>query len=42
MYNALRKTNFEVDIINKEYMIENIGVWDYKQWDKLFKKIISI
>ena len=43
MYNALRKTNFEVDILNKEYMIDNIGVWDdYQHWDKLLKKIISI
>ena len=43
MYNALRKTNFEVDILNKEYMIDNIGVWnDYQHWNKLLKKIVSI
>ena len=42
MYQALRSNNFEVDVTNEEYMFEYVGDNDYKQWDKLFKKIISI
>ena len=42
MYQALRRNNFQIDITNPEFMIENIGVWDYPHWNKLFKKIISI
>ena len=42
MYQALRSNNFEIDVTNKEYMFEYIGENDYKQWNKLFKKIISI
>jgi hypothetical protein len=42
MYQALRSNNFEVDVTNEEYMFEYVGDVDYKQWDKLFKKIISI
>jgi hypothetical protein len=42
MYQALRRNNFELDVTNDEYMFEYIGQNQYKQWNKLFKKIISI
>ena len=42
MYQSLRSNNFEIDITNTEYLFEYVGDMDYKQWDKLFKKIISI
>jgi len=42
MYQALRSNNFEIDVTNKKYMFEYVGANDYKQWNKLFKKIISI
>lgn len=42
MYQALRRNNFQIDIFNPEFMIENCGIWGYSYWDKLFKKIISI
>ena len=42
MYQALRRNNFQIDILNPEFMIENCGVWGYSHWDKLLKKIISI
>jgi hypothetical protein len=42
MYQSLRSNNFEVDVTNEEYMFEYVGTNDYKQWGKLFKKIISI
>jgi hypothetical protein len=42
MYQALRRNNFELDVTNDEYMFEYIGQNEYKQWNKLFKKIISI
>ncbi len=42
MYQSLRRNNFEIDITNPEFMIENIGWYDYPHWNKLFKKIISI
>lgn len=42
MYRELAKTRFKIDITNPEFMIEECGVWGYSQWDKLFKKIISI
>ena len=42
MYQTLRSNNFEIDVTNEEYMFEYVGDKDYKQWDKLFKKIISI
>jgi hypothetical protein len=42
MYQALRGNNFEIDVTNEEYVFEYIGNNDYKQWDRLFKKIISI
>ena len=45
MYQALRRNNFQIDVTNPEFMIEN-SEWSsyksYKQWNKLFKKIISI
>ena len=42
MYQALRSNNFEIDVTNEKYMFEYISGGDYKQWNKLFKKIISI
>lgn len=42
MYQSLRRNNFQIDITNPEFMIENCGLWGYSHWDKLFKKIISI
>jgi hypothetical protein len=42
MYQTLRSNNFEIDVTNEKYMFEYIGNNDYKQWNKLFKKIISI
>jgi hypothetical protein len=43
MYQALRSNNFEIDVTESKYMFEYLGnELDYKQWNKLFKKIISI
>jgi hypothetical protein len=43
MYQALRSNNFEIDVTESKYMFEYVGSeLDYKQWNKLFKKIISI
>ena len=42
MYQSLRSNNFEIDVTNEEYMFEYVGENEYKQWNKLFKKIISI
>ena len=42
MYQALRSNNFEIDVTDERYMFEYITNGNYKQWDKLFKKIISI
>ena len=42
MYQSLRSNNFEIDVTNEEYMFEYIGQNEYKQWNKLFKKIIAI
>lgn len=42
MYQALRSNNFEINITDSRFMIEYAGFWKYNQWDKLFKKIISI
>lgn len=45
MYRALSKTKFKIDITEPEFMIEKsewVSFKSYKQWNKLFKKIISI
>jgi hypothetical protein len=42
MYQSLRRNNFEIDVTNEEYMFEYISQNEYKQWNKLLKKIISI
>ena len=42
MYQSLRSNNFEIDVTNEEYMFEYVGKNDYKQWNKLIKKIVSI
>jgi hypothetical protein len=43
MYQSLRSNNFEIDVTDCEYMFEYIGKeFGYKQWNKLFKKIIAI
>ena len=42
MYQAIRRNNFQIDIDNPEFMIENDGFSDYGKWNILLKKIISI
>jgi hypothetical protein len=42
MYQAIRRNNFEIDITDSEFMIENIGDDSYSQWDELFSKIVLI
>jgi hypothetical protein len=42
MYQAIRRNNFQIDIDDERFMIENDGFEDYGQWNKLIKKIISI
>lgn len=46
MYERLRKSKFKIDLNNPEFMFEKQEYaphyLDYKQWDKLIKKIISI
>jgi hypothetical protein len=43
MYQSLRSNNFEIDVTEPKYMFEYIGKEiGYKQWNKLFKKIIAI
>ena len=43
MYQSLRSNNFEIDVTDCKYMFEYIGKeMYYKQWNKLFKKIIAI
>ncbi len=42
MYNELEKNNFQIDVTDINYMFEYIGKNKYTQWNKLFKKIISI
>jgi hypothetical protein len=46
MYKELKKTNFKIDLINPEFMFE-LGLTksefsEYKNWNKLIKKIISV
>ena len=42
MYQAIRSNNFEIDINDGEFMIENIGENEYTQWFELFQKITLI
>jgi hypothetical protein len=43
MYQSLRSNNFEIDVTESKYMFEYIGnEFGYKQWNKLFKKIVAI
>lgn len=45
MYRALSKTKFKIDITEPQFMVEKsewVSFKSYKQWNKLFKKIISI
>ena len=42
MYQSIRRNNFQIDIDDERFMIENDGFEDYGQWNKLIKKIISI
>ena len=45
LYDELRKTNFNVDIKNKEYLFlkSNKPIYSsYKHWNKLIRKIVSI
>ena len=45
MYDELRKTNFKINLRNKDFMFlksENPNFNEYKHWDKLIRKIISV
>ena len=42
MYQSIRSNNFEIDITNSEFMIENIVEGEYSQWKNLFEKIVKI
>jgi hypothetical protein len=46
MYKELKKTNFKIDLLKSEYMFElgltNPEFNDYKNWNKLINKIVSI
>jgi hypothetical protein len=46
MYKELSKTKFKIDLENKDYMFESNQVRpkydEYRNWNKLYKKIISI
>jgi hypothetical protein len=45
MYDELRKTNFKINLRNKDFMFlksENPNFNGYKHWDKLIRKIISV
>lgn len=46
MYDELSKVNFKIDLKNPKYMFEqsegNSDFYEYKQWNKLIKKITSI
>jgi len=46
MFKSLKKNNFKIDIKNPEYFFEkSINFYtfnEYKQWNKLLRKIVSI
>ena len=46
MYNELRKCNFKIDLHNEDYMFETTygtgKFYEYRQWNKLIQKIVSI
>jgi hypothetical protein len=46
MYKELKKTDFKIDLLNKDFMFElglvNPEFNSYRNWNKLIKKIISI
>jgi len=42
MYKALKSSNFKIDIENPEYMVEYLGLYRYRQWNKLWNIIQSI
>jgi hypothetical protein len=46
MYDKLRKCRFKIDLTNPDFMfsldLTKPKFDQYKQWDKLYKKIISI
>jgi hypothetical protein len=46
MYKSLNQTNFKIDLKNKEFMFESNQIRpkydEYRNWNKLYKKIISI
>jgi hypothetical protein len=42
MYQAIRSNNFQIDITNPEFIMENIGEGEYSQWKNLFEKIVTI
>jgi hypothetical protein len=46
MYKNLKKNNFKIDLKNPDYLFEkstkSVTFNDYKQWNKLLRKIVSI
>lgn len=42
MYDALKETNFKIDITDPRFMIQDVGAWGYGNWKKLLNIIISI
>jgi hypothetical protein len=45
MYQSIRRNNFQIDVDNIDYQFQycpTANYENYKNWDKLFKKIISI
>ena len=46
MYKELTKTRYKINLNNPDFMFESNGIKgeykEYKQWDKLIKKITSI
>ena len=42
MYRELAKSRFKIDITDPRFMIEDVGFYSYKNWNKLLNLIISI
>lgn len=42
MYESLKESNFKIDLSEPEFMMETVGDFKYKQWNKLFNIIQSI
>jgi len=48
MYNAIKTSDWKIDITNSEYLVEELKEFsyirynDYTHWDKLKNKIVTI